>query len=137
MKMPTVDERYPQKGYFSAKNWSEADDLVLEIAYVAYDEHIGSSKFRDVIHFANDGRALPLIDATARAIAKIHGKEMDDWRGKTISLFLDPDVEYEGKKTGGIRVREQAPTQTTVGGNGTETARTAQPPASFDDEIPF
>jgi hypothetical protein len=32
-------------------------------------------------------------------------EEMDDWIGKKIVLYVDEDVEYKGKVTGGLRLR--------------------------------
>jgi hypothetical protein len=133
--MPNVNDRYPESGFFSAKNWNKSGDLNLQIAYVAYDESVGFDKTADVVHFINDARTLPLNQTTARSIARIHGEEMDAWRDKWITLYLDPDVEYQGKKTGGIRVRE------TVGGNGNAIVAPVAPrkarAADMDDEIPF
>jgi hypothetical protein len=133
--MPNIDDRFPKSGFFSARDWDEAGDLTLQIAYVAYDETIGFDKTADVVHFANDGRQLALNQTTARAIAKLHGKEMDGWRDKWITLYLDLDVEYQGKKTGGIRVREA------TAGNGNAVIVPASPPktraADLEDEIPF
>ena len=77
--MPSVSDRFPESGHFSAKTWNQSGDLNLQIAYVAYDETIGWDKTADVVHFANDGRTLPLNQTTA-TIARIHGEEMDDWR---------------------------------------------------------
>jgi hypothetical protein len=136
--MPSVDDRFPKSGFFSAKDWDEPGDLNLQITYVAYDETIGFDKTADVVHFKNDGRKLQLKETTARVIAKLHGKEMDKWPDKWITLYLDPDVEYNSKKTGGIRVREVAP------GNGSGAAVIVPPPSkqpppkpAFDDEVPF
>ena len=133
--MPNVNDRFPDSGHFSAKSWNKAGDLDLQIAYVAYDETVGFDKTADVIHFTNDGRTLPLNQTTARSISRIHGEEMDEWRGKWIALYLDPDVEYKGTKTGGIRVREA------TAGNGNAVVITAPLSKStardFDDEIPF
>jgi hypothetical protein len=135
--MPSVNDRFPESGFFSAKNWNKSGDLNLQIAYVAYDASCGFDKTADVVHFTNDERTLALNQTTARAIACIHGEEMDEWRGKWITLYLDPGVEYQGKRTGGIRVRE-------VVGNGGGAAVIVPPPSKqppskpdFDDEIPF
>jgi hypothetical protein len=134
--MPSVDDRFPKSGFFSAKNWDEPGDLRLQISHVEYGVAIGFDKTGDVAHFVNDGRQLVLSYTIAHAIAKLHGKEMDAWPNKWIALFLDPDVEYNGKKTGGVRVRDEV-----VAGNGNAAVVTAPPPkpraADFDDEIPF
>jgi hypothetical protein len=136
--MPSVDDHFPKSGRFSAKDWDELGDLQLQISHVEYGVSISFDKTADVVHFVNDGRQLVLSQTTARSIAKLHGKEMDEWPNKWITLYLDPDVEYNGKKTGGIRVRDEA-----VSGNGNGTAVVVTPPPrqppkpDFDDEILF
>jgi hypothetical protein len=131
--MPRISERYPKSGFLTAKDVEEEGDLDLQIAYVAWDEEIGN-KTRDVVHFLNDGRALVLNATNARTVAKLHGDEADDWSGRWVTLFFDPDVEYQGRKDGGIRVREQVP----ACAEGSSTTTQARPPAPpFDDEISF
>ena len=36
---------------------------------------------------------------------KFYGANSDNWRGKTVELYIDPNVMYGGKRTGGIRIR--------------------------------
>ena len=137
-------DRYPRSGLFSAKNWDPEDgDLDLQIDHLELDRWFGDDKpNKDVLHFKNDGRELVLNGITGRVIAKLHGDESDNWQGKWITLYLDPDVEFRGNK-GGIRVRDQVPS--TGGGNGLALGTAAAPrpaakPAtkpSLDDEIPF
>jgi hypothetical protein len=56
--------------------------------------------------------------------------DTDDWVGKRIVLYTDPNVSYQGKLIGGIRVRAPKP-----------TAAPAPPPQAVepltDDDIPF
>jgi hypothetical protein len=133
--MPSVDDHFPKSGFFSAKNWDEPGDLQLQISHVDYSVSIGFDKTGDVVSFVNDARQLVLNYTSSHAIAKLHGKEMDEWPTKWITLYLDPDVEYQGKKTGGIRVREAA------AGNGNAVVVTPPPRQSpkpdFEDEIPW
>jgi hypothetical protein len=58
--------------------------------------------------------------------------DTDDWRGKKVSLYTDPDVEYAGNITGGLRIRAGAP----------ERSKPAAGPkegkfADMEDDIPF
>jgi hypothetical protein len=136
--MVDINERYPKSGLFSAKNWdAEEGDLDLQIDHLELDRDFGADKVpKDVLIFRNDGRELVLNGVNARQIMKLHGKETDNWSGRWIALYLDPDVEYKGQR-GGIRVRDQVPPR---GGNGAqrETAQPASPPAPpLNDEIPF
>lgn len=38
-------------------------------------------------------------------LATAYGDESDGWRGKPVELYIDPNVMYAGRRTGGIRVR--------------------------------
>jgi|TARA_R110000751_G_scaffold80621_1_gene162679 hypothetical protein len=40
-----------------------------------------------------------------RLVAAFDSNESDEWIGKTIQLYLDPDVEFGGEVVGGIRLR--------------------------------
>jgi hypothetical protein len=63
------------------------------------------------------------------------GDDMDNWIGKTIEIYDDPNVSFRGKRTGGIRIRIVQPSPV------------SPPPATsaprlglgddIDDEIPF
>jgi hypothetical protein len=63
--------------------------------------------------------------------AQICGSEDTDfWIGKRIVLYTDPNVSYQGKLIGGIRVRAPKP--------GTVAPPPAPKPAMVEeDEIPF
>jgi len=39
-----------------------------------------------------------------RVMAELWGKDGNNWVGKSLTLFRDPDVIWSGKKTGGIRI---------------------------------
>lgn len=44
-----------------------------------------------------------------KTIASMHGRIVQDWIGKTITIYPDPNVEFGGRLVGGIRVRPVAP----------------------------
>jgi len=79
----------------------------------------------------------PLIMNTvnARAIATILGsEETDDWIGKRIILYHEPNIEWQGKKIGGIRVR--AAKKATPQQGQLPDSKDAQLPDNEDD-VPF
>jgi hypothetical protein len=43
------------------------------------------------------------------AIAKLHGKNLEEWIGKKIRIYVDHSVEMSGARVGGIRVRNTIP----------------------------
>lgn len=59
--------------------------------------------------------------------------DTDQWAGKKVVLYVDPNVSYGGKVVGGIRVRAPKP--------GAAAAKPAPPPPVVeeldDDSIPF
>jgi hypothetical protein len=55
-------------------------------------------------------KPLVLNSTNGQLIAAIAGsEEFDDWIGRKIVLYFDPNVSFGGKLTGGIRVRAPKP----------------------------
>jgi hypothetical protein len=51
-------------------------------------------------------RPLVLGKTNAGQLAELFGdKEMNNWAGKTFNLYVDENVEFMGKKVGGLRIR--------------------------------
>ncbi len=76
-------------------------------------------------------KPLVLNSTNIQLCAKVFGSEdTDDWKGKRIVLYTDPNVSYGGKIVGGIRVR--APKVKSA-------AKPAPPPPidEVDEAIPF
>lgn len=67
---------------------------------------------RPCLHFDNIEKPLVLNSTNGQIIAKITGADTDienTWIGKAVVLYNDPNVTYNGKLTGGIRVRAPKP----------------------------
>jgi hypothetical protein len=67
-----------------------------------------------LVHFKETEKTLPLSSKVNRhSIAQImHTPETDDWIGRKITLYLDRTVEFQGRVTGGIRIRAPRPEPT-------------------------
>lgn len=79
--------------------------------------------------FHGQDKPMVLNTTNAQICAKVFkSEESDDWKGKQIVLFTDPNVTYAGKLVGGIRVR--APK------NGKPAPAPPPPPvqSEYDDE---
>ena len=63
--------------------------------------------------------------------------DTDDWIGKKIVLYNDPNVSFGGKLTGGIRVRSQKKVQEPVVPQRKTVPSRAATVADLDDDIPF
>jgi hypothetical protein len=65
------------------------------------------NKERAVIHFSELEKGMVLNKTNLKRIAYATGSdETDDWAGKQIVLYTDPDVEFGGEIVGGLRVRK-------------------------------
>lgn len=85
------------------------------------------------IHFREEGLKPMILNSTnAELISRAVGSpQTEDWDGKQIVLYHDPNISFAGKLVGGIRVRAARP--------GTKvTEATKQLAATVDeDDIPF
>lgn len=63
-------------------------------------------EYKYVIHFHEVSKPLVLNATNIQLCARACGSEdTDDWTGKKIVLYADPNVSYAGKLVGGIRIR--------------------------------
>src|SRR5262249_44486974 len=70
----------------------------------------GAKKMRYMLHFEELDKPMVLNSTNGQLIAQITGSdETDDWIGKRVTLYNDPNVSYGGKLLGGIRVRAPKP----------------------------
>src|SRR5438045_98513 len=64
-------------------------------------------EFKWCLFFRNGIKPMVLNSTNAQLIARLLGsKNSDDWIGKDIELYHDPNVTYAGELVGGIRVRK-------------------------------
>lgn len=117
-----------------------------------------SPEFRWLMHFQEGNKPLVLNSTNIQLTARICGSEnTDDWTGKQLVLYTDPNVSYAGKLVGGIRIRAPKPQAVQAPAALTQKATIAQAAAKwtqghampaavaepvtaeeiFDDEPPF
>ena len=83
-----------------------------------------------ILHFADLEKPLVLNMTNAETIASILGSDdTDDWMGKQIVVYNDPNVSFAGKRTGGIRVRAPKVKSTT------KVKPVVQPQSTLDDDL--
>jgi hypothetical protein len=85
------------------------------------------------LEFEESEKPLVLNAINIQLCEKIFGSDdTDEWIGRRVVLYVDPTISFQGKVTGGIRVR--APKQQNA-------AKPAPKPAAVaeltDDDIPF
>jgi len=99
----------------------------LEKTNVAGDNQDPDEKY--VMHFKEMPKGMVLNWTNIQLIAHALGsEETNDWIGKKIVLYEDPNVSFGGKLVGGIRCR--APKQA-------KQAAPVEEAPPFDDDIPF
>lgn len=60
---------------------------------------------KPVMYFSDEEKSFVLNITNFNLIAEIYGDDSDNWRGRQITLHIDPNIQYAGKRVGGIRVR--------------------------------
>lgn len=95
-------------------NWLKSEDLGDEDHVVTIEEVVTEvvgqgeqAKPKLVIKFKEFDKRLVCNVTNARQIAKIHGDETDNWEGKKITLWVNPDVQFAGETVSAIRVRHK------------------------------
>ena len=79
-----------------------------------------------VLSFRESDRRLPLNTTRLRAVIEVAASgETEDWIGRQIVVYWDPTVEYQGRATGGVRVRRSRRPQPDV------------PPAGYEARAPL
>jgi len=64
-------------------------------------------EFKYVMHFRETPKPLVMNATNIQLCARACGSdETDEWVGKRIVLYADPNVSYAGKLVGGIRIRQ-------------------------------
>lgn len=89
------------------------EDRTVEIESIAVESlqlpGASSKESKVVIRFKGATKGLVANKTNAVRISKMYGKETNDWVGKRITLYFDPNVKFGGAKVGGVRVRESKP----------------------------
>lgn len=78
------------------------DRIVLE--NVGLDDQPKESKW--CLYFLETEKGIVTNPTNRELCAEVCGSRMtEDWRGHKIVLFNDPSIMYQGRRTGGIRIR--------------------------------
>ena len=60
-----------------------------------------------VLYFEENIKPMVCNITNCRRVARINGSgDIEDWPGTKIVIYNDPDVEFGGKITGGVRIRK-------------------------------
>ncbi len=86
-----------------------------------------------LIRFEEFSKPMVLNNTNIKRLAKACGDDTDEWVGKQVILYVDPDVEFGGNVVGGLRVKSHKP-------QGIKQIQPKQTGGKFDDlddDIPF
>lgn len=99
----------PDSPYFGEQDFAAPDETItvtIESYAIENVTNNQGTKLKGVLHFSEKVKPLILNSTNGSAISKLYGKETDGWIGKQITLYLDPNVRFAGKRVGGTRVRK-------------------------------
>ena len=94
-----------------------------------------AAEYKWIIGFHELDKPMVLNSTNLHVAAKVlDSDDTDDWRGKEIILYTDPNVSFKGEVVGGLRFRgqEKAPVKAVAKSGGSGPGKDA-----FDDETPF
>ena len=104
---------------FGGGNYLRQEDVpeprLVTIAKVdqAVFEDSGKEREKLVVDFEELGRRLVVNSINNRRLQRACGHhETDNWTGKQVVIFVDPDVEMGGRVVGGLRVRKPSQKET-------------------------
>jgi hypothetical protein len=91
-------------------------------------------EYKWLIRFDEFQKPMVLNATNIKRLAKAcESQETEDWVGKKVVLYVDPDVEFAGNVVGGLRIRAIPKAQSTR-----VPSKTPGPDlAGMDDDIPF
>jgi len=132
--MPHIDDMIESK--YLKKSDVEPAKLVTirecKKENIAQDNQPAEYKF--TLYFNELAKPLVLNSTNIHSTAvACDSPQSEQWLGKTIVLFVDPNVSYMGKVIGGIRIRKPKPGATAPTPQPAQVAQTEE----FDDDIPF
>jgi hypothetical protein len=67
---------------------------------------------RFVVYFESVDKPLVLNPTNKNILVDALGKSPAGWIGATVGIFVDPNVTFAGKRTGGVRLRVLQPPAT-------------------------
>ena len=115
-----------QSEYLKADDFGgiEGEPVLATISHVTL-ETMNDKTEKLCLHLRNYEKGILLNKTNSTTIASYCGSETDDWNGKKIVIYVAM-VEYQGKSTEGIRVRQPKPQAKSV---------VQEKPPSYHDEL--
>jgi hypothetical protein len=141
--MPRVSEMIVSK-FLRKEDFDE--DRVMTIKGVKLEDMPGDDgQQKWVVYFREEAKGMALNVTTIRVLEKAFGDNSDDWVGKKVMVYVDPNVSFGGRVVGGLRLRPPSRLNPTAAAQqaaqGTPQTTSKQPSSPedeyFNDSIPF
>jgi hypothetical protein len=139
LDMPRVNEMLPST-YLKKEDIPEPQLLTIAaIDQVVIADESGD-KTKWAMMFSEHEKALVLNNTNIQLAAMVCGSDnSDDWIGRKIVLYADPNVSFAGKLVGGLRLRapKTAKPKTQPAAARMKSAVAPAPADDLEDDIPF
>ncbi len=126
--MPRVSDMIVSK-FLRKEDFEE--DRVMTIKGVKLEDMPGDSGDQKwVLYFNGESKGMAMNITTIRVLEQAYGDDTDHWVGNKVMVYVDPNVSFQGKIVGGLRLR--TPKKAAV--------KAPEPPPvddEFGDGIPF
>jgi len=122
-----IESKYLKQGDIE----EETEVTIIKIGQLNVAREDEQPEMKWAVRFEELKKPMILNSTNIQLLAKACGSEdTDDWIGKKVVIFADPNVSFGGKLVGGLRVKLPVKKKTTE----------AKPAGKFDDmedDIPF
>lgn len=108
------------------------EDQVCTVKSVELEAMQQTSDTKWVLYFREHQKGMVLNTTTIRVLEQAFGDDSDNWVGQKVKVYVDPNVSFQGRVVGGLRLRTPKP--------GAKAAAAPPPPPKddqFEDDIPF
>ena len=113
MNNKTHWKKLTNPNYLGAYAFDEGKDMILTVASVGNELVTGDGGRKEectVCHFVENVKPLILNKTNMKSIQKALGTPyIEEWAGHKIQIYVDPQVKFGKEITGGLRVRNYAP----------------------------
>lgn len=128
--MPKVGEMIESKYLKQSDIEDETEVTIAKVGQINVAREDQEPEMKWAIRFSELKKPMVLNSTNIQLLAKAcDSEDSDDWIGKKVVIYADPNVSYGGKLVGGLRVKLPA-----------KQAKPKPSPKSFadmDDDIPF
>src|SRR6185369_13938659 len=91
--------------YLKKEDFDTPKVLTIETVDIETIESDKGEQDKGVLFFREMDKGLVLNSGNTRELQDAYGDDTDDWKGKPCEVYVDPKIEYQGRRVGGLRVR--------------------------------